>query len=63
MKKKKVVKKDSSYNLLRRKLTLLKKLMLLTHPSVSHLEMDDRALIQWNEFVKEFPSEGENDLV
>jgi len=59
MKKKKVVKKESSYNLLRRKLTLLKKLMLLTHPSVSHFEMDDRALIQWNEFVKEFPSEGE----
>ena len=58
MKKQKVVKKESSYELLKRKLTLLKQLILLVHPSVGHFIVDDRAVIQWNEFIKEFPAEG-----
>lgn len=41
------------------KLELLKQLVLLTHPSVSSEQVGILQLTQWNEFVKEFPDEGE----
>jgi len=59
MKKQKVVKKESSYELLKRKLTLLKRLVLLAHSSVSSFESSNLTVTQWNEFIKEFPDEGE----
>ena len=59
MKKQKVVKKESSHELLKRKLTLLKRLVLLVHSSVSSFEMNKLTVTQWHEFVKEFPDEGE----
>jgi len=59
MKKKKVFKKKSSYAILKRKLTLLKRLVLLVHSSVSSFEMNKLTVTQWHEFVKEFPDEGE----
>lgn len=40
------------------KYTLLKQLLLLVHPSVSNLEMNEISIIQWNEFIRQFPEEG-----
>lgn len=53
---------SSSFNnmvKLKWKLELLKQLVLLTHPSVSREQVGTLQLTQWNEFVKEFPDEGE----
>jgi len=40
-----------------RKVELLKRLVLLVHPSVSNVEMNTTSLTQWSEFIKEFPDE------
>lgn len=40
-----------------RKVDKLKRLILLTDPAVSNVEMNDIALRQWNEFVRAFPDE------
>lgn len=40
-----------------RKVEKLKALILLTDPVVSDVEMNDTALRQWGEFLKEFPDE------
>lgn len=45
-------------NLAERKVEKLKRLILLTDPVVSSLEMNDTAIKQWNEFIREFPDEG-----
>lgn len=41
-----------------RKVDKLKRLMLLTDPSVSSVEMNDLTMTQWREFIREFPDEG-----
>lgn len=46
-------------NIAERKLEKLKRLILLTDPVVSLVEMGDLSIRQWNEFIKEFPDEGE----
>ena len=40
-----------------RKVALLKELILLTHPSVSHFGMDEKTVTQWGEFLRQFPDE------
>jgi hypothetical protein len=42
---------------MKRKLQKLKQLMLLTDPVVSGEQMNEIALKQWNEFIREFPDE------
>jgi len=41
----------------KRKVALLKELILLTHPSVSHFGMDEKTVTQWKEFLRQFPDE------
>lgn len=36
---------------------VLKSLLLLTHPSVSNITMNDVAIKQWQAFLNEFPKE------
>jgi len=55
----KIGKKESEFSILERKMTLLKELMLLAHPAVSHFIFDEKAVRQWVEFVRQFPDEGE----
>lgn len=40
-----------------RKVEKLKRLVLLTDPAVSDVEMNSVALRQWQEFTKEFPED------
>lgn len=61
--------RESKYNFLKwgeymkrsqlaeRKVEKLKRLILLTDPSVSGVVMNDTAFKQWMEFTKEFPEE------
>lgn len=42
-----------------RKVQKLKELMLLTDPVVSGVVVGPTQIAQWNEFIKEFPDEGE----
>jgi hypothetical protein len=42
-----------------RKVKKLKALLLLTDPSVSDIVVNDIAIKQWNEFIREFPDEGD----
>lgn len=42
---------------MKRKLQKLKQLILLTDPLVSGEQMNEIALKQWNEFIREFPDE------
>lgn len=42
-----------------RKVQKLKSLLLLVDPAVSNIEVSSTTLRQWNEFIKEFPDEGE----
>lgn len=44
-------------NVAERKVEKLKALILLVDPVVSHREMNDIAIIQWQEYLKEFPDE------
>lgn len=44
-------------NIAERKVEKLKALILLVDPVVSHCEMSDIAIIQWQEYLKEFPEE------
>lgn len=44
-------------NLAERKVEKLKRLLLLTDSVVSNVEMNETAIKQWNEFIKEFPDE------
>lgn len=65
----KLLEKASAYNFLKwgeymkraqlaeRKVKLLKELLLLTHDSVSNVEIAELQVIQWREFIKEFPEE------
>lgn len=46
-------------NTLMLKCLTLKRLLLLSHPSVSDVVMNDVALKQWQAFISEFPDEGE----
>ena len=55
----KIGKKESDFSILERKMALLKELMLLVHPAVSHFIVDKKAVTQWAEFVRQFPDEGE----
>jgi len=48
---------SEAYHNLERKVELLKRLVLLVHPSVSNVEMNTTSLTQWSEFIKEFPDE------
>ena len=68
----KLLKKTSMFNFLKwgeymkraqiaeRKLDKLKKLVLLVDPAVSSIEVNSTAVIQWNEFIKEFPDEAKS---
>lgn len=44
-----------------RKVEKLKALILLIDPLFSHMTMNDVAVKQWNEYIKEFPDETTND--
>ena len=44
-------------NIAERKVEKLKALLLLVDPVVSHVEVNDVALAQWQEYIKEFPEE------
>ena len=64
-----LLKKTSEFNFLKwgeymkraqlaeRKVKLLKELMLLTHPSVSKIQVGELQIIQHQELIKEFPDE------
>lgn len=39
----------------------LKRLLLLTHESVSDVQMNDLTTRQWKAFIDDFPEEGSND--
>lgn len=44
-------------NLAERKVEKLKALILLTDPEFSHMVMNDIAIKQWQEYLKEFPED------
>ena len=49
-------------DLLKRKIDVLKSVLLLTHPSVSDVEMNALSIKQWNAFIAEFPDEAEVEI-
>lgn len=64
-----LLKKTSDFNFLKwgeymkraqlaeRKVAKLKALILLVDKSVSHIETNETTILQWKEFLKEFPDE------
>lgn len=53
---------ESMCELLSKKYTKLKHLLLLTDPSVGSFEVNEQAVTQWNEFIKVFPDEGDGQI-